>query len=123
MRFSWTTIPCLRCGLPTSPKFSPQRKQGLFTRLLEHVEDRLLVGKLAGFQLGVNQFAIDGQLEAAASAGDQLQIGDTLLKRAQNLARQTDGFWFVISRRAIFQDQVHGRPPRVVGARPPSAAE
>src|SRR5947207_846853 len=73
----------------------------------EHVDDLLLVGELARLQFRVEQLAVGEQLETAAPAGDEFQVGDLLLERGQDLRRQTDGFWFVVSDRAEFQDQVH----------------
>jgi pre-rRNA-processing protein TSR3 len=67
----------------------------------------LLVGKLFGFQLRVQQFPVDGQLEAAPAGGDQLQVLNLLLERRQQFARQTDGLRFVTSHRAVSQFQMH----------------
>jgi hypothetical protein len=57
----------------------------------------LFIGELAGVQLRVDQLAVDGQLEAAAAAGDQFQVLDLLLEGCQQLGRQTDGLRFVVS--------------------------
>ena len=70
----------------------------------------LLVGELFRFELGVDQFPVDGHFKAAPTRGDQLQVLDLLLVRAQQLARQTDGLRFITSHGAIAQFQVHGRP-------------
>jgi hypothetical protein len=72
------------------------------------LEGPLLVGELAGFQLGVEQFAVDAQLEAPAARRDQFQVPDLLFVSGQQFARQTDGLRFIISHRAVFQFQVHG---------------
>jgi hypothetical protein len=62
----------------------------------------LFVWKLAGFQLGIDQVAVDAQLEASASRGDELELFDLLLVGGQQLARQTDGLRLVVSHRAVF---------------------
>ena len=71
----------------------------------------LFVWKLAGFQLGIDQVAVDAQLEASASQGDELELFDLLLVGGQQLARQTDGLRLVVSHRAVFQFHVHGSSP------------
>src|SRR5580765_3338041 len=75
----------------------------------------LFIGELAGFQLRVDQIAVERKLEATAATGDQLQILDFLLVGGQQLGRQTDGLRFVISHRAVFQFHIHdtllGRGP------------
>ena len=76
--------------------------------LANRVEHHLLVRELAGLQLRVEQFAVDGQLETAAAAGNQFQVLDPLLVLGQELARQTDGFRLVASHRAILEFHVHG---------------
>ena len=68
----------------------------------------LFVGELARLELGVDQIAVDGQLEAAAPFGDQRQLFDLLLVRGQQLARQTDGLRLVVSHRAVLEFHVHG---------------
>ena len=45
--------------------------------------DCRFLGKLARFQLGVDQLAIQVQFEATATRGDQLQIGDLLFEMVQ----------------------------------------
>ena len=71
----------------------------------------LFVWKLAGFQLGIDQVAVDAQLEASAARGDELELFDLLLVGGQQLARQTDGLRLVVSHRAVFQFHVHGSSP------------
>ena len=61
----------------------------------------LFVWKLAGFQLGIDQVAVDAQLEASASRGDELELFDLLFVGGQQLARQTDGLRLVVSHRAV----------------------
>jgi hypothetical protein len=73
----------------------------LFQPRADHLQHRLLVGKLLGFELGVQEFPVGGQLEAAPTGGEQLQILDLLLERGQQFARQTDGLRFVPSHGAV----------------------
>ena len=81
-------------------------KKQLFPRC-EFIENGLLVWEFAGLELRINQIPIDGQLEAAAFAGDQVQVLDALLEGRENFARQTDGLRFVVSHRAIFEADLH----------------
>jgi hypothetical protein len=84
-------------------------RAGLLLELgADGLEGPLLVGELAGFELGVEQFAIDAQLKASAACRDQFQVPDLLFVGGQQFTRQTDGLRFVISHRAVFQFQVHG---------------
>jgi hypothetical protein len=68
----------------------------------------LFVGELAGLELGVEELTVDGQLEAPAARGDQLQLADLLLETVEQLARQTDGLRLVVSHRTVTQFDVHG---------------
>ena len=47
------------------------------------IDDRPFIGKLAGLELRIKQFSVDGQLEASASGGDQFQVLDLLLVRVE----------------------------------------
>src|SRR5262249_27341330 len=71
------------------------------------VHQGLFVGELARLELRVEQLAVGRQLEAAAPAGDKLQITNLLFERRQQLGRQTDGLRLVASHRAISQLQIH----------------
>jgi hypothetical protein len=73
----------------------------------DRLEHLLLVGELAGLELGVDQLAVDGQLETTAARWDQFEVADLLLELTQQLARQTDGLRLVVSHRAVFQLHVH----------------
>src|SRR4051794_12655864 len=75
------------------------------------IEHPLIFGKLARFQLRVDQLVIDGDLEAASAGRNELETLNLLLVRTQQLARQTDGLRLVVSHRAILQLQVHDLPP------------
>jgi len=71
------------------------------------VEDRFLLRKSAGREFGVDQFAVNGELEAAAAGGDELVVLDLLLEGAEQFGRQTDGLGFVVSHGAVFEFQMH----------------
>ncbi len=80
----------------------------------DRLDHLLLIGEFARLELGVDEFATHGQLETAAAGGNQLQVLDLLLVRAQQLGRQTDGLRLVVSHRAVFQFHMHHRTPRFV---------
>ena len=69
--------------------------------------DRRLVRKTAGFQFGVNQFAVEMDLKATPCPRLKRQRVNGLLKLLKKQARQTESFWFVISHRAIFDMNFH----------------
>ena len=71
------------------------------------VQDPLLIREFPGFQLGVNQVPVDGQLKGPTAGRNQGQVAYLLLVRAQELVRQTDGLRLVVSHRAILEFQVH----------------
>jgi hypothetical protein len=69
----------------------------------------------AGGLLGVDQVAVDDDLENAAARRDQGQIGYGVLELFQDLGRQTDGSVEVASDRAVLDRDLHvatsaGRP-------------
>ena len=82
-----------------------------FQMLADELEHLLFVGELAGLELRVHEVAVERQLEAAAAAGDQLQLVDFLLVLGQQLGRQTDGLGLVVSHRAVFEFHFHFRFP------------
>ena len=69
--------------------------------------DLLIVGKNVGFELGVNFCPVDNNLEAAVVIRDQGQSLNLLFVVDQYIFRQTDGFGFIASRRAIFNLDIH----------------
>ena len=79
----------------------------------ELVEDGLFVRELAGLQLRVDQLPVEGQLKAAALAGEELELVDLLLVGGEQLGRQTDGLGLVVSHCAVLQLDFHVRTPRV----------
>jgi hypothetical protein len=77
----------------------------------DHLDNGLLVGELAGLELGVEQLAVRLQLEAASLGRDEGQVVDLLLVRRQQFGRQTDSLGLVVSHRAVAQLQFHGTSP------------
>ena len=92
----------------------------LLQQAADHINDRRFVGEFACCQLGVDQLSIDGQFEATSACRDQLQVADLLLVRREQLARQTDGLWLIVSHRAVFEFQIHDGSSFTF-ARPPGA--
>jgi hypothetical protein len=74
----------------------------------EHLQHPVLVRELAGLRLGVNELAVDRQLEHAPAGRNQRPLLDVLLELGQNLARQTDGLGFVVSHRTVDEFDFHG---------------
>jgi hypothetical protein len=73
--------------------------------------DDLFVGELARGELAINQVAIEGDLEAAALAGNELQAGEAEFETLEQAGRQTDGLRLVASGRAIAEMNAHHGPP------------
>jgi hypothetical protein len=71
--------------------------------LLEVAQNGVRLGELPRGFLAVKALAIDADFEGAACGRHQLQRTQTQLER-EYLFRQTDGFGFVVSDRAIFDD-------------------
>jgi hypothetical protein len=65
------------------------------------LEDRARLRKLAGLQFGINLFPIDAHFKRAAPRRHQAQRTQALFE-AQKFFRQTDGFGFIVSSRAVF---------------------
>jgi hypothetical protein len=61
--------------------------------------NRVEIGPLAGLKFGVNEFTVDANFEGTAAGRDQ---PGSHARRFTNASRQTGGFRFVISDRAIF---------------------
>ncbi len=89
---------------PAIPAHEPQ---SLAQSALHRVYDRLLVGELPRFQLRVDEIAVERDLEAPAAGGNQLQVLDLLLEGSQEIGRQTDGLGFVVSKRTVFDFDIH----------------
>ena len=67
---------------------------------LDGFEDGVRLGELSRLQFGIYLVPIDANLESASTRRDQLQRADSLFE-CQKFFRQTDGFWFVVSSRAV----------------------
>ena len=70
---------------------------GLFDLPNDFVE----VGPFAGFELGMELFAIGGDFEGAAARGHERERRDPIAE-FENLGRQTDGLRRVVSNDAVF---------------------
>ena len=82
------------------------------------IQDPLFLGELPGLELGIDQVAVDAQLEAAALGRDELERLDLLFVRGQQLARQTDGLRLVVSHRTVHEFNIHRiLLPKVCGSR------
>jgi hypothetical protein len=79
----------------------------LFESLAHRREHRVLVREFAGLQLRVEEFSVDTELETTASRRNELHVLNTLFVLIEELVRQTDGFRFVASLRAILEFHVH----------------
>jgi len=82
-------------------------KPGPRARLLQHgadvAQNRVGIGELAGGLLRVDVATVHTHLEDAARGGDELERPDLELE-TQQLRRQTAGMGFVVSGRAVFDD-------------------
>ncbi len=65
----------------------------------------------ARFELGENEFTIDFDIEDPVSPGDQLGLNSQTLTQ---FIRQTGGFGFVVSYRAIMDLNFHGVSPMIL---------
>ena|SRR6266446_1513762 len=83
------------------------RRLFLFQPGAHSFDGPLLVRKLSGFQLRVNQVTVDAELEASAALGNQFELLDLLFVSAQQLARQTDGLRLVVSHGAVLEFHLH----------------
>ena len=73
--------------------------------------DFAVFGKAALPDFGEDQFSVDAEFKAPFVRGNQREAGDVLLVFYENLFRQTDGFFFIASSRAVGQSQFHLRFP------------
>jgi hypothetical protein len=81
-----------------------QRKSSdLFQSLADFKNDCVFVGEATRLQLAIDQLTADRQLKAAAGRGLECQAGDAPLELVEELVRQTDGLWLVVSHRAVTQ--------------------
>ena len=68
---------------------------------LDRREDAIRLGKLTRGQFRVDFGSVHTHLKGTTCRRDQFHRADTLLE-TQNLFRQTDGFWLIVSSRAVF---------------------
>ncbi len=71
------------------------------------LDDLIFVGKVARFQLRVDQFAVNGDFETATLGGLQIKAADLLFVGSEDFGRQTDGLRFVVSSSAVLQVDLH----------------
>jgi hypothetical protein len=64
-------------------------------------DDRVEIGPIAGFELGVQQFAVGADLEGSACGRNKSERRDAFSK-FKNFGRQTDGLRRVVSDYAVF---------------------
>jgi hypothetical protein len=76
----------------------------------DELEDLVRFWELAGLALGINFLPVHKHLKDAAPAGDESEGLDVELQRGEQLVRQTDGSWLVVSLGAIldFDMDCHG---------------
>jgi hypothetical protein len=70
-------------------------------RFLDRLDDLVEIRPVAGFEFGMEQFAISTNLESAAARRDQGERFDALAE-LENFGRQTDGLRRVVSNNAVF---------------------
>lgn len=87
-----------------------QAKGSLLQCGLDGAQDRRWIGELARGLLGIDALSAQGDFEHAPGGGNQFERPDFELE-TQQLRRQTDGVGFVVSGRAILDDdfRFHGR--------------
>jgi hypothetical protein len=81
---------------------------GVLQHLAHLLDDLVRVGELASGQLRVNLATVDGYFEDAAAGWYQFERRDFLFQLEQ-LVRQTDGLWLIVSHAAIFNHDLHRR--------------
>src|SRR6266436_2715521 len=74
---------------------------GALFRFLDRLDDLIEIRPIAGFEFGMEQFAIGANLESAAARGNQRKRFDALAE-LKNFGRQTDGLRRVVSNDAVF---------------------
>jgi len=75
------------------------------------VEHPGVVREFAGLELGVDQVAVQRDLEGSAARWHEGHFLDLLLELGQQLARQTDGLRLVVSHRTVDQPHIHVASP------------
>ena len=86
------------------PRVASKATQHRFLKLrANRFHDGVLFWKAACLEFGINKFAVDADFESATAGRNQLERANALLE-FQKLFRQTDGMRFVVSDRAVFDD-------------------
>jgi hypothetical protein len=75
--------------------------------LLQLDDQRIFIGELPDFLLGMDELAIDFDIEDSAAAGDEAQVLDAGTESVEQSGRQTDGLGCVISHHAEGDFHVH----------------
>jgi hypothetical protein len=86
------------------PSSSPDHRADGFNEFV-------LVGECARLELRVELLAVNYQLEAAPFGGNHDETTDRAFVPTQELGRQTDGFRLIVSKRAVFERDIHGSSP------------
>jgi hypothetical protein len=79
----------------------------LFQPFPQRVHDPFFFREFAGFELRIDEFAVEFNLEAAAFGWNELQVADLLFEGGEQFGRQTDGLRFVISHRTVLKFHIH----------------
>jgi hypothetical protein len=79
---------------------SKEKRARLF-RLLDRANDLIEIGPVPRLEFGMEQFAINLDLERAAAGRDESEGFDPITE-IENFCRQTDGLWRVVSDHAVF---------------------
>ena len=82
----------------------PTRLGGLF---FQRGLDLVVFWKYARLQLRIDLCPINDDLEAAVIVRHEGQVLNALFVVAEQIVRQTDGFWLIASRCAVFDPNIH----------------
>lgn len=80
----------------------------LMAHLFELDHQGIFIGELSDLLLGMDELAIDFDIEDAAATGDKGQVLDARTEGVEQSGRQTDGLGCVISHHAEGDFHVHG---------------
>lgn len=69
--------------------------------ILEKLKHLARLGVASGFAFAVDEGVIDGDFKFAAIRRHQYELADVGLELRQNIVRQTDGAWGVVSHRTV----------------------
>src|SRR5688500_17999413 len=74
------------------------------------LSDFPVVWEIACLELGVHQFPVDADFEAAAIRGNEYKLLDLILQVGDEFVGQTDRFRFVVSNLAVDDFDFHESP-------------